>query len=187
MEIWKPIPGFDGRYEVSTQGRVRSVGVGRWKNRSSLLATPPGNHGYPVVNIAAEGQKPRPELVHRLVALTFIGPCPEGMQVRHGDGVRVNVTLSNLSYGTQRDNEEDKKRHGTARPSDCYLAVLDQKIVGAIRGAGPLATVSDAELGRRIGVTPATICDIRKKRSWKEVAPLPRQRSLSILRKYIEV
>lgn len=51
--------------------------------------------------------------IHRLVAEAFIGPCPEGHQVRHMDGNRTNSVLSNLTYGTCRDNQLDSIAHGT--------------------------------------------------------------------------
>jgi hypothetical protein len=51
--------------------------------------------------------------VHKLVAEAFLGPCPPGQQVRHLDGNNQNNAATNLTYGTKRENELDKMRHGT--------------------------------------------------------------------------
>lgn len=51
--------------------------------------------------------------VHSLVAAAFIGPCPQGQEVRHKDGTRTNNTADNLEYGTRTDNLRDAIRHGT--------------------------------------------------------------------------
>jgi len=67
--------------------------------------------GYPMVNIH-DGQKKRLRTVHSLVAEAFIGPRPDGLQVRHHDGNALNCCATNLLYGTQSDNEQDKRQHG---------------------------------------------------------------------------
>jgi hypothetical protein len=62
------------------------------------------------------------QFVHRLVLAAFVGPCPEGMEVRHLDGNPANTRLANLRYGTHSENELDKVRHGThheARKTHC--------------------------------------------------------------------
>jgi HNH endonuclease len=54
------------------------------------------------------------KLVHKLVAEAFIGDCPPGMEVCHGDGNYLNNRASNLSYGTHSQNMQDMVRHGTS-------------------------------------------------------------------------
>jgi hypothetical protein len=51
--------------------------------------------------------------VHQLVAAAFLGPRPDGLEVRHLDGDPLNNAVSNLAYGTRLENIQDKKRHGT--------------------------------------------------------------------------
>lgn len=51
--------------------------------------------------------------VHQLIALTFLGPCPPGLEVCHNDGNPANNHIGNLRYDTQSENELDKVRHGT--------------------------------------------------------------------------
>ena len=120
VEQWKPVHGYEGIYEVSSHGRVRSVGrtvtrsdgqVHRLKGKvlSAALAQ---RGGYPIVSLYAHG-KNKMRYVHSLVAEAFIGTRPEGMEVCHGDGDPNNNHVENLRYGTQSDNELDKVRHGT--------------------------------------------------------------------------
>ena len=119
-ERWKPVNGYEGIYEVSNHGRVRSVDrtvtysngqVHRYKGK--ILRTPLLQQtGYPFVKLSNQG-KNQVRTVHSLVAETFIGTRPDGMEVCHNDGDRANNHLDNLRYDTPSENELDKLRHGT--------------------------------------------------------------------------
>lgn len=110
-EEWRPISGFAERYEVSDLGRVRSLR--RKYIRGGVRAMAIDGAGYLSLLLYDDNSVPRMMLVHRLVALAFIGPCPEGQQVRHRDGNRLNPVLSNLMYGTKAENTFDSIGHGT--------------------------------------------------------------------------
>lgn len=116
-EEWRAIPGTDGFYEVSDAGRVRS-----WHKRGTRgnaraeipqALRPALWRGYPRVCIVETEHGKRTRLVHRLVAVAFLGPCPEGQEVRHLDGNPANTALTNLAYGTSSENAQDSIRHGT--------------------------------------------------------------------------
>lgn len=114
-EEWRPIPSCHG-YEVSDLGNVRSLDRvvltrnGQLRSYKAQMLTPTiGSHGYPMVSLGRKAKR----TVHSLVAESFIGPCPEGLEIRHGDGNRTNPKLLNLSYGTRSDNVLDAYRHGT--------------------------------------------------------------------------
>lgn len=115
-ERWLPIPGYEDAYEVSDLGRVRSVDRWieakdgrRWPMRGKLRATYLwGKGNYVTVTI-----NHRPRTVHTLVMHAFVGPPPEGSEVRHLDGDSTNCRLSNLAYGTPLENADDMRRHGT--------------------------------------------------------------------------
>ena len=118
-ERWKPVTGHEGIYEVSNHGRVRSVDrtVTRsdgqvHRRKGKLLRTPLNQRGYQVVNLCIQG-KCQIRTVHSLIAETFIGTRPEGMEVCHNDGIKTNNRVDNLRYGTPSDNALDKVRHGT--------------------------------------------------------------------------
>ncbi len=106
-ELWRPIAGFEGHYEISSLGRVWS----RYVNRA-LVPAIEASTGYPRVSLSAGGRQ-RPVRVHRLVAAAFLGLPPEGKpNVCHRDGDPANNAVTNLYYGSQAENIRDTVRHG---------------------------------------------------------------------------
>lgn len=98
-EVWKEIPGYEGLYEASTEGRVRRVKAGQGHAAGKILK--PGMWGRntnPTVKLHKDKQK-KTETVHLLVAKTFMGKCPKGLSVVFLDGNHLNSRLDNLSYG----------------------------------------------------------------------------------------
>lgn len=126
-EAWRPVAEVPG-YEVSDRGRVRSVA--RTVARSNgipqrvaarVLAPHTSTTGYRAVRLCRDG-RPIPRKVHALVAAAFIGPRPEGLEVRHLNGDRLDNRAENLAYGTRSENMRDAVRHGThvaARRTHC--------------------------------------------------------------------
>ena len=125
-ETWKTIPGYEGQYEVSDQGRVRSLDrIVHQRGRASRLF--PGRilrpnlvgkgydsgGGYHALTLCPEPGARRRAYIHRLVMAAFVGPCPPGMEVCHEDGDPRNNALYNLRYDTPSANNMDKWRHGT--------------------------------------------------------------------------
>ena len=117
MESWRPIPGYDSLYEVSSLGRVRSLDrrdpAGR-SRRGRLLKLKNDKNGYQSVSLSKEGVV-RQLLVHRLVLFAFSGRPAPGQETLHADGDRSNNSIANLSWGTRAQNHEDMARHGTHR------------------------------------------------------------------------
>ena len=114
-EIWKPIPGFEGSYEVSDHGRVRSLdrlGVDGRRIKGKMRKIGVNTHGYLRVSLSRDHDK-RYYLVHRLVLEAFVGPCPDGMEGCHNDGDPTNANLYNLRWDTRSANMYDKQIHGT--------------------------------------------------------------------------
>lgn len=118
MEEWKAIPGWDGLYEASDEGRVRSLGCfvpgygGMKYRKGRILARATKSNGYPAVSLARDGKHFQFN-VHRLIAWTFLGPQGEGLHVRHLNRMKVDCRALNLAYGTPLENEADKEIHGT--------------------------------------------------------------------------
>lgn len=108
MEKWKDVVGYEGVYEVSNQGRVRSRDhidtIGRFR-RGRVLKPAIHNRGYTYVNLydARTNQKSR-EYIHRIVARAFIGEPPRGHNVDHINRVRDDNRLENLRYLTIKEN-----------------------------------------------------------------------------------
>ena len=111
-ERWLPVVNWDGLYEVSDQGRVRSL------PRSTVSGIRGGKvlrfrslpTGYLRISLYSGERKEPDRYVHDLVAEAFIGPKPEGQEVRHGPGGKADNRLVNLSYGTHIANCEDRAR-----------------------------------------------------------------------------
>ena len=116
-EEWRPVVGYEGLYEVSDAGRVRSLsrevrtGRGTRMVDGRILSPARGVGGYPVVSLSNGGARVRP--VHRLVLEAFVGPRPAGTECCHGDGDPENNRLSNLRWDTHESNMDDQRRHGT--------------------------------------------------------------------------
>lgn len=114
QEIWKGIYGFEGLYEVSTLGRVRSIGhivIGA-NNKSSyfermtkgrVLKTSLNRGGYVAVHLSKDSVKCIFS-AHKLVTVAFFGLRPEGYQVNHKDGDKTNNRIDNLEYVTAKEN-----------------------------------------------------------------------------------
>jgi hypothetical protein len=117
-EEWRPIPGFEGKYEVSSKGRVKSVDriverTCRWGVRSfrwtGRILSPVVHKGYLVTKL---GGDKRQLGIHRLVAWAFIGPQINGIVVNHIDGNKQNNTPENLEYVTNTENVRHAYRTG---------------------------------------------------------------------------
>lgn len=115
-ELWAKVPGYEGIYEASANGRIRSVDrvvihpKGPQKMRGRIIR-PRLHLGYPHVKLWRDG-KCETFAVHRIVAMTFIGPCPDGQEVLHWNDIRDDCRLANLRYGTRKQNMADAKRNG---------------------------------------------------------------------------
>lgn len=112
-EEWRPVVGYEGVYEVSSLGRVKSVARGQGRRTGRILRTPLDPGGYPRVCLRRPAGKPDVRLVHRLAAEAFLGPAPEGKpNVLHWDDDKTNNRVGNLRWGSQSDNIQDTIRNG---------------------------------------------------------------------------
>lgn len=98
-EIFKPVPGYEGDYEVSNMGNVRSLHYGKVR----LLRSPSNSRGYPAVGLFLNRTRTT-HLVHWLVMAAFVGERPAGMVINHIDSDKTNNLLSNLEYTSQHHN-----------------------------------------------------------------------------------
>lgn len=117
IEEWRPVVGYAGFYEVSNQGRVRSLprtAARRVKGavpvRGRILSTY-RNKGYPAVKLTVGGTGRRAQ-VHVLVCEAWHGPRPTGAECRHLDDNKLNVSPDNLQWGTRSENMLDRLRNG---------------------------------------------------------------------------
>jgi HNH endonuclease/NUMOD4 motif len=114
-EQWLPIADYEGLYEVSDLGRVRSLPretTSGLRGGKILKPQPTNNFGHLKAHLS-RNSKVKQVTIHRLVLAAFVGPCPEGMEVRHLNGNAGDNRLSNLAYGTKTENVYDAIEHGT--------------------------------------------------------------------------
>jgi hypothetical protein len=164
-ERWKEIPGYEGEYAVSDKGRVKSLarrvrlvahGVETTRPVGERILKPgPMKSGHVTVALGKGNSKP----VHQLVLLAFKGPRPAGKESRHRNGIPDDNKLSNLHYGTRRQNMIDKIDHGRHKLS---LAQANE-----IREALKHARYGDKRrVAAEYGVHECTISDILAGRSY---------------------
>lgn len=131
-EQWRPVRGYEGFYEVSDFGRIRSSA--RQGTDGRVLRLKESRPcGYQRIRLYRDGRG-EAKKVHRLVLEAFVGPCPTGMEACHNDGRRNNNRLTNLRWGTRKENCADARQHGTvARHERNGQAKLTIEKVGLIR------------------------------------------------------
>ncbi len=169
---WIDIPGWETRYQINEDGVIRSKDMvvnakaGAFAVRKGrVLSSVKKTNGYYCVTLTNGFDRPQ-IAVHRLVARAFIGECPIGLHVLHGDGNKSNNHYSNLRYGTPADNHEDTLLHGHRLKGDTHpLAKLKEEDVRYIRESELLNT----QLALAFGISSAHVSAIRRKRVWKHV------------------
>lgn len=180
-EQWKPVPGYEGRLEASNLGRIRSVTrvvpTSFGKSRTivgKILSERPGTTGYHRIWPTGTGT----QLVHRLVAMTWV-PNPRNCPViNHIDGVKTNNHPSNLEWCTQKENMQHAHRIGLARGMDlrkgdlsiaaklteAKVAVIKRRLLNGERAI---------DLSKEYGVCKGTIGELKAGRSWGHVHAAP--------------
>jgi hypothetical protein len=177
MEIWKDIPGYEGRYQVSDQGRIKSlarmVPYERWGEGEKLIKERirkphPGRHGYLSLIVKGLDRKARTIKVHLAVLEAFVGPRPSGMHGCHGPGGQQDNRLVNLRWDTAKANNADKVRDGTHQVGERNPAAkLTAPQVLELRTK--LASKTLKALAEEYGISIATVHNIKTRRIWAHV------------------
>ena len=116
MEIWKDVKGYEGMYQVSSLGNVKSLerivlknGLYPFIHKELILKAAKNTHGYYYVRLSKDG-KAKNKLVHQLVAIEFLNHIPNGFNlvVNHKDINRQNNNIDNLEIVTSRENSNLK-------------------------------------------------------------------------------
>lgn len=156
-EIWKDIPDYEGLYQVSNLGQVKSLErtvlskTNILKRVHERIKKPViDEHGYCTVSLY-KNNKEKILLVHRIVLAAFVGPCPEDMQVNHIDCNPSNNCLSNLEYVTPSQNIKysyQYNRDSNIRSKDFYRKMGQNcyKEVECITDGNTFKSVKEASL-----------------------------------------
>ena len=157
MENWLPVIGFEGIYEVSDFGNIRSIRTGKLK-----AYTKNKKENRPFMNLHKNG-KQKIVKPHTLVLTAFVGPRPAGLECCHNDGNAWNNHISNLRWDTPQSNQQDRAKHGTSnRGERCASAKLTEIQVAAIRADSRL----QREIAADYGVRENTISRIKSGKRW---------------------
>ncbi len=182
MERWKSIKGFEDRYEVSDNGRVRSKDVtfkmhlGQQTRKGKVLKESKIKGGYKVVELSDgtrrhEGGKRHSSTVHRLVAGAFVDGWFEGATVDHLDFDPANNHFSNLEWVTQKVNNQRKIAAGRgnnlkgSKQPRAKLTEADIPLIFEMREAG----MTYEKIGLKFLVSTTKIWQIIKGENWKHV------------------
>ena len=168
IEIWKDVIGFEGLYQVSNLGNVRSMprkGVG--KNHLCKSAHT-GQGGYGRMVLIKDGKR-HYKMVHAMVLESFLCLRPVGALARHLDGDRTNNSLTNLAWGTAKENQADRKVHGTASIGESHgQSILTDASVILMREKRA-AGASIVELSAEFGVTKTLVSTVCLGKAWAHV------------------
>lgn len=177
QEIWKPVLGYEGRYEVSNLGAVRTVGRYisapqgriRWLPERNL-STHITARGY-VQTMFKVGSKAIHQLAHRLVAEAFIPNNGDLPQVNHLDGDKQNNCSTNLEWTTSQDNclhARHENLYEQARGEKAGGAKLTAAAVVDIRERAASGITHDS-LSRTYGIDRSAITRIINRQRWAHI------------------
>ncbi len=180
VEKWKPIKNYEGIYEISSLGRVRSyyeinnsLGQIRKTNTVSKFKTLSTDmDGYKRVNLYAKdkGLKPVNKSVHILVLNAFIGECPKDKEGSHLDGDITNNRLSNLQWENHLDNESRKIIHGTRPMGEKHKSSkLTETDILDIRNSYIKYKVTQKQLAEKYNVCENNIYLIVNNKAWRHI------------------
>lgn len=179
-EEWRDIPGYEGLYQVSDLGRVRSLD--RYVRATSHSSTtrlhrggilrPSGRckDGRHYLNVAlSQDGIIRKQEIHVLVLRVFVGPRLPGTVANHIDGERSNNAAINLEWVTHKRNSQHALEGGKMRIGErCHMAKLTAAQVREIRGLAGTG-LSSRQVGDQFGVTASNIQAIWLRKSWKHL------------------
>ena len=156
MENWLNVVDFEGIYEVSNFGNIRSS-----KNKQLKKITIDSN-GRPYLGLW-KNNKQKIVRPHKLVLEAFVGKAPQGMECCHNDGNQQNNRLENLRWDTPKNNHADKLKHGTSNTGErCNWAKLTRAQVIAIRAD----TRTQKQIAVEYGVQQSQISRIKNGIRW---------------------
>lgn len=171
-ESWLPILGYEGKYEISDLGRVKSLKRNRpWRNghkpvSEKILTQVLLNTGYPKVGLSKDGI-PSPHNLHQLVAIHFISNPHDLPEVNHKKRIKTDNRRTTLEWSSQYDNIMHAKRTGLDK------AIAETHYITKFKNSDVIeifmSSDSISDLAKRYSVTYQCIWAIKRGRWWKSV------------------
>jgi hypothetical protein len=179
-EIFKDIEGYEGFYQVSSIGRIRSIsrkvrnGVGFKLTTERILKWHNDGNGYFYTCLSVRGSMKYPK-IHKLVAESFLGDRPKGFQINHIDGNKSNNAVCNLEYCSSRDNirhafrtglnvAKKGENHGCSKLTRSDVIEIKTYLKVTKRFYGMLKP-----LAAKYGVCISTISEISRGKAWVHI------------------
>jgi hypothetical protein len=171
-ETWKDIVGYEGAYQISNLGRIKTLPRILIRRNGSPQTIKPkirkntlGNNGYYTLTLQVDGKKIRTEYIHQLLAKTFI-PNPENHpNVCHKNDIKTDNRLENLYWGTRKDNAEDSVRNGRHVNTGAVLTIEKVREIRTLLAEG----FTHGELSRRFHVGITAISNIKLGKTWTTI------------------
>jgi hypothetical protein len=176
-EHWKSIPDFEC-YEASNLGRIRSIDrVSKLKNQGGNClrsikgrVISPSLHsktGYQTVSLCIDA-KITTHTIHKLIASAWL-PCDDAnrIQINHKNGIKTDNRIDNLEWVNRSENQKHAIATGlrTAKGEKNSQSKLTKEQVLDIRAS----KLRNGEVAKHYNISPATVCDIQKGRSWTHI------------------
>lgn len=180
-EEWRSSPSFP-EYEASSLGRVRRAKPDRYgRHAGRVMAVTKIAAGYTQCSLSTEAGRKK-VLVHRLVCEAFHGVAPTAQhQAAHCDGDSANNRAANLRWATAKENEADKRTHGTIRQGERHHSFIRPECVarGSRVGTSKLTEAmvasiradarARAEIAKEYGLCKSHVSEIRTRKVWRHV------------------
>lgn len=174
IELWRPIRGYEGLYEVSDKGQVRSLttrgrGVLSLRKAPKILKPDFNQNGYPRIALSKD-RLIRKHFIHRLVLEAFVGPKPHRLEACHFNGVRDDNRSDNLGWVTRKENCSHREKHGTNGygESNSYSKLTNEQAVEvyerAHNGKEPLSSIAE-----KYSITHSTVSYIKSGKTWAKI------------------
>jgi transcriptional regulator with AAA-type ATPase domain len=177
VEIWKDIVGYEGLYQVSSLGRVKSLGYGKERILKGFI-----NSLYLKVCLC-NNKKQLNFLIHRLVGQAFISNPENKPEINHIDGDKTNNRVDNLEWVTHKENMEHSNRTGLRNNCNCGFASVNINNKGEkhpncklndvqvleIREKYSIGIYTQQNLADEYNISKTVISDIINKKLWKHI------------------
>lgn len=157
-EIWKDVEGYEGLYQVSNLGRVKSLGNNK-SRREKILSLGKNCKGYLGVALCKYGEK-KHVFVHRLVGKAFVPGWFEGAVINHIDHNPLNNVCSNLEWTTQKDNSSGEKSFAREINKKLFTnGICSKKVLQYTKNGDFIREwLSIHEIERQLGFDDGHIC-----------------------------
>lgn len=169
-EIWKPIPNYEGRYEASNLGRIKSIIIRHNFPKPRIIKSKSNGDGYLQLNLYNKFHKRKMFSVHRLVMFAFHGISD--LQVNHKNGDKSNNRIDNLEYVTQTENNQHALKTGLRKMpkgEKRYNSKLSKSDVIYIRKMLDSKKMTGCALAEKFKVSFQLISNIKRNLTWKHL------------------